>query len=112
MPVRNPFSSLDLFCSTSPISLGILMHCDEEVYVQFKSELERETMALYNTRRPGRPAKLLERARLAGVIQRGAASVAIRTTDGPRPTKCGKGPGTEEEEEGTVQTLLTRIITT
>ncbi|CAH2208959.1 jg12411, partial [Pararge aegeria aegeria] len=38
-----------------------------------------------------------ERARLAGVIQRGAASVAIRTTDGPRPTKCRKGPGTEEE---------------
>ncbi|CAH2257049.1 jg11925 [Pararge aegeria aegeria] len=50
------------------------------------------------TRRPGRPAKLLERARLAGVIKRGAASVAIRTTDGPRPTKCGKGPGTEEED--------------
>ncbi|CAH2210737.1 jg26304, partial [Pararge aegeria aegeria] len=37
-------------------------------------------------------------ARLAGVIQRGAASVAIRTTYGPRPTKCGKGPGTEEED--------------
>ncbi|CAH2217907.1 jg16080 [Pararge aegeria aegeria] len=52
-----------------------------------------------STRRPGRPANFLERARLAGVIQRGAASLAIRTTDGPRPTKCGKGPGTEEEEE-------------
>ncbi|CAH2242963.1 jg27876 [Pararge aegeria aegeria] len=49
--------------------------------------------------RPGRPAKFLERARLAGVIQREAVSVAIRTTDGSRPTKCGKGPGTEEEED-------------
>ncbi|CAH2211238.1 jg12294 [Pararge aegeria aegeria] len=53
-----------------------------------------------------RPAKLLKRARLAGVIQRGAASVAIRTTDGPRPTKCGKGPGTEEEEEEAPRILI------
>ncbi|CAH2210408.1 jg13498 [Pararge aegeria aegeria] len=72
--------------------------------MQWSSRTTRSTPWLLSntprsTRRPGRPAKFLERARLAGVIQRGAASVATRTTDGPRPTKCGKGPGTEEEEE-------------
>ncbi|CAH2228569.1 jg21691, partial [Pararge aegeria aegeria] len=36
----------------------------------------------------------------AGMIQRGAASVATRTTDGFRPTKCVNGPGEEEGEKG------------